>query len=149
MRLTRRMTQLVAVVLVVVCASAVSSAAAGDGRAAARSTKLATFSIPGTYVWKVPAGISTVTFDVAGASGGNVLETLPGPIINLVSQGGNGGHAKGQISVHAGEWFEIVVGGRGGTVNTSNTGGSGGFNGGGAGVNGDYGGAGGGGVWSC
>ena len=34
---------------------------------------LATFATPGTYVWKVPTGVTAVTFDVFGARGGSVL----------------------------------------------------------------------------
>src|SRR6478736_2009846 len=74
----------------------------------ARATTLATFSTPGYHAWTVPTGVTVVTFDVYGASGGGVL--------TVVSSGGSGGEAKGRFAVHAGEKFVSAVGGRGGSV---------------------------------
>lgn len=77
--------------------------------ASTAETVLATFSTHGSYSWTVPAGVKKISFDVFGASGGNVAD---GKI--LVSEGGPGGEAKGQFTVKPGEVFEVVVGGRGG-----------------------------------
>jgi hypothetical protein len=117
--------------------------AVGGARGArSTSTLLATFNVAGTYSWTVPVGITKISFDVFGASGGNVAD---GQI--LINKGGPGGEAKGHFTVKPGETFEIVVGGRGGD-NSGKTGGAGGFNGGGQGANGldvEFGGGGGGG----
>jgi hypothetical protein len=98
----------------------------------ASATTLATFTTPGTYTWKVPTGVTTVTFDVYGARGGGVNEFIGG-VLNVVSIGGPGGEAKGKFKVHGGEVFEIVVGGQGGSSTVHQTAGAAGFNGGGAG----------------
>jgi hypothetical protein len=133
MRSTLMSTQakrLLAVGVAVVCA-------AGGGAAQAQSanatvTTLATFTTPGTYVWTVPTGVTKATFDVYGARGGSVLSSSGG-IVNVVSVGGAGGEAKGRITVHGGEKFEIVVGGAGGAATLGHSNGAAGFNGGGLG----------------
>ena len=83
-------------------------AAGGASGAPTTSRTLARFSSAGTYSWTVPARVSTVTFDVFGASGGNAAN---GSI--LVSVGGAGGEAKARFAVAPGQTFEVVVGGRG------------------------------------
>jgi Glycine rich protein len=88
---------------------------------------LATFNSAGSYTWTVPSLVKRVTFDVYGASGGNVVDGS-----TLLATGGRGGEAKGQLSVKPGQVFEVVVGGRGGD-NNGYLGGPGGFNGGGVG----------------
>ncbi len=102
-------------------------------QASGAAKTLATFTTPGYYSWKVPTGITSVTFDVYGASGGNVLVVHNG-VVSVVTQGGAGGEATGRFSVHAGEVFVIAVGGHGGSVTEGmqNTG-QPGLNGGGTG----------------
>jgi hypothetical protein len=111
----------------VVVAAVVAVGAATGARQA--ETVLAMFSTHGTYSWTVPSGVRKVTFDVFGASGGNVAD---GNIV--VSVGGQGGEARGQFALKPGQTLEVVVGGRGGD-NGGSTGGGGGFNGGGSGGN--------------
>jgi len=81
----------------------------------ARATTLATFSTPGYHAWTVPTGVTAVTFDVYGASGGYVVAVHNG-VLTVVSSGGAGGEARARFAVHAGEKFVIAVGGRGGSV---------------------------------
>jgi hypothetical protein len=102
----------------------------GASGARATATVLATYGTAGTYTWKVPSGVSKVTFEVFGASGGNVAN---GSV--LLAVGGPGGEARGQLFVKPGQTFEIVVGGRGGDSHDqlggrvgSNGGGQGGDN---------------------
>jgi hypothetical protein len=105
--------RLIATALVMlICAAAGVAAMALS--ASATVTTLKTFTTPGTYVWTVPTGITAVTFDVYGARGGSVLANVGGQV-QVVSSGGAGGEAKGRFAVHAGEKFEIRVGGQGGT----------------------------------
>ena len=117
---------MVAVVVVVVGGSAGAGAATG---ARASSRQLATFTVHGSYAWTVPAGVTKVTFDVFGASGGSTTDA-GGHV--LISSGGAGGEARAQFTVKPGETFEIVVGGRGADGNSTYVIYSGGFNGGGA-----------------
>ena len=42
------------------------------------ASTLASFSMPGFHKWTVPTGITSVLFDVYGASGGDVTETNHG-----------------------------------------------------------------------
>jgi len=86
----------------------VSLAMGGAGGAGRASTVLATFDRAGFWTWKVPADVTSVNFDVFGASGGSVKD---GNV--LVARGGAGGEAKARFAVHPGDTFEIVVGGRG------------------------------------
>lgn len=112
------------------------------GRANGSVTTLKTYSVPGLYNWKVPAGVTSVTFTVYGASGGSVVS---GGV--LYALGGPGGEARASFTVKPGWKFEIAVGGQGGT-GTGSAAGGGGVNGGGAGFppgNGVFGGGGGGG----
>jgi hypothetical protein len=133
-------------VLAVVSLAVLVSVAAVVARvqtSSAAVTTLQTFSTPGAYTWTVPAGVTNVTFDVFGASGGNLLKvTRLG--MQVVSSGGAGGEAKAKFKVRAGQVFEIVVGGQGGNAVLNETVGTGGFNGGGDGSE-LYGGGGGGG----
>ena len=138
---TRRFLATGAMLLVVTAASVAAMAQS----ARATVTTLATFSNPGPYVWTVPTGVTSVTFDVFGASGGNVVAVHNG-VLTVVASGGVGGEAKGRFPVHAGERFEILVGGQGGTgtVGSTTTPIIGGFDGGGGVAVGDVAGAGGG-----
>jgi hypothetical protein len=82
------------------------------GAVAPAQTKV--FASPGTYTWKVPAGVKVATFDVYGASGGG-------------SSAGRGAHVRATIDVSKKTSLTIVVGGHGGGPEA---GGTGGFNGG-------------------
>jgi hypothetical protein len=97
----------------------------------ASATTLKTFTTPGTYTWKVPTGVTSVTFDVYGARGGGVNQFIGG-VLNVISSGGPGGEARAKFKVHAGEVFEIVVGGQGGSATVGTVNGTAGFNGGGS-----------------
>ncbi len=99
---------------------------------------LPTFEKPGAYTWTVPKGLRLVTFDVFGATGGNVAN---GKL--LVSAGGAGGEAKTTFAVTRGQTFEILVGGRGGEATSEAVAGVGGLFGGGPGGVGGGGGGGG------
>lgn len=98
------------------------------------------------YAWNAPAA-TTYTVEVWGAQGGNA--NLSGSVITY---GGKGGYAKGDIALNINQTIYIYVGGQGeGETSTAiSTVQPGGFNGGGAGYNGsstsNYRGAGGGGA---
>src|SRR2546423_754470 len=95
-------------------------AVGGASGARSTSTLLATFKTHGFYKWTVPAGVYKISFDVFGASGGNVADGLI-----LLSAGGAGGEAKAHVAVTPGQTFELAVGQRGGD-NNGITGGAGG-----------------------
>src|SRR5215212_4270477 len=82
-----------------------------------------TFEKPGTSNWTVPDGVTQVTFEVFGASGGSSAGSQPSP-------GGLGGKASATFSVTPGETLQVNLGGAG---KVNDAGGAGGFNGGGAG----------------
>jgi hypothetical protein len=119
-----------ALLLLAVCVAAVALVQGAN----ATTITLATFTKPGTYVWAVPKGVTRATFTVYGASGGWAEQRNPNHTLTTLSQGGLGGEAKATFTVHAGEKFEIAVGGQGGTgwagLNPST--GLGGANGGGS-----------------
>jgi len=100
----------------------------------------ATFNYTGSVqTFTVPSGVTSINFDVIGASGGTGY--LP------MSIGGNGGRIQGTLTVVPGQILNIYVGGFG--VNgTTLSGGAGGYNGGGTGAlySGSYAGGGGGGA---
>jgi hypothetical protein len=81
-----------------------------------------------TQTWTVPAGVTSITFDISGAGGLNV---------NYSGCEALGGRVQGTMSVTAGAVLTIVVGGKA-------TGQSGGYNGGGNGARPGAGGGGGG-----
>ncbi len=112
-------TGLVLLPMVVAAGAAGTSAASG---AAPRLTK--TFASPGKFTWKVPAGVTKVTFTVYGASGGNVTTGSP---VSLLATGGPGGVTTATVTVRPGTVFGVVVGGRGGDSHDL-TRGIGGFN---------------------
>ena len=94
-----------------------------------------TFSETGAYQsYTVPNGITSILFDLLGASGGDASGNF-----NVI--GGAGSEVTGSLSVTAGETLYIFVGGAG---KSSSALGAGGFNGGGSGF-GTFGGDGGGG----
>ena len=82
--------------------------------------------------WTVPSGVTALTFDVDGASGGFRYGSTGTP--------GKGGRVTGSLTVTPGQTLNVYVGGSGATG--SSTGAAGGFNGGGQSYN--YGGSGGG-----
>jgi hypothetical protein len=142
----RRRTRLVGTVgiaaIAAVAATSVALLTVG-GASGSTTSVVKTFGTPGTYTWKVPTGVTRVTFDVFGASGGNL--SSGGTLIVL---GGRGGEARGTFAVTPGQVFEVVVGGRGGDASesASGTGGTGGGGDGGPVLSGGGGGAGGGGA---
>jgi Glycine rich protein len=125
---SRRLGRMVLVLAFAAVAAALSLTRSDT--AGATVTTLKKFTTPGTYTWTVPTGVTNVTFDVYGAKGGDVKE----PAIFTVAVGGAGGEARGKFAVHAGEVFEIQVGGQGGAATVGVSTGTGGFNG---GVSGD------------
>jgi uncharacterized repeat protein (TIGR01451 family) len=76
--------------------------------------------------WTVPAGVSSATFDLFGAQGGDGL-IIP---FGFPRAGGMGGEAKATLAVTSGQVLEVFVGGQGASTPS---GGAGGFNGGAAG----------------
>lgn len=91
-----------------------------------------TVSFPYTgdfYTWTVPAS-TTYTLEVWGSQGGSA-----GYNGTLLSAGGKGGYAKGNIALTAASTIAIYVGGQGAGLNSTSTSAtmSGGWNGGGAG----------------
>jgi len=75
-----------------------------------------------TQTWTVPPGVTSMAFDVQGATGGSDdYSGAPNP--------GNGGRIQGTINVTPGATMYVNVGGAGGNGTVS--GGTGGFNGGG------------------
>jgi len=129
---SRRARRIVAVLVVV--AVVVAAAAAGRAQSASATVRtLKQFTVPGSYDWKVPAGVTTVTFDAFGAQGGGVIEHVGNHMIQTISTGGPGGEAKGTFKVTAGEQVRVVVGGQGGTATLGVAAATGGLNGGGAG----------------
>lgn len=75
-----------------------------------------------TQTWTVPPGVTSIAFDVQGATGGSDdYSGAPNP--------GNGGRIQGTINVTPGATMYVNVGGAGGNGTVS--GGTGGFNGGG------------------
>lgn len=85
------------------------------------------------YTWTAPAS-TTFTLEAWGAQGGNANASG-----SVITYGGKGGYAKGNISLTANQTIYIYVGGQGaGETSTAvTTVQPGGFNGGGAGYNGD------------
>jgi hypothetical protein len=84
------------------------------------ATCTTTFTYTGDYYeWEVPAGTTTVTFDVRGASGGD--GQYPG---------GNGGKVTGTLNVTGMTSLFVYVGGQGGVSTTSGVAATGGWNGG-------------------
>ena len=75
----------------------------------------------GSQTWMVPAGVTTATFDVRGAKGGDDFNA-----------GGLGGRATALLAVTPGATVTLLVGGQGGSG--SSGAGAGGFNGGAAGT---------------
>jgi len=88
------------------------------------SSCVITFAYTGdVYNWNVPAGVTTIAFDVRGGQGG---DGKSGATVN--SYGGQGGITTGNLAVSGGQLLIIRVGGSGSNGNSV----SGGFNGGGA-----------------
>lgn len=66
-----------------------------------------TFATPGTFLWEVPAGVTSLTMDCEGAGGGG------GHGQALIKGGAGGGGAYSQapaVAVTPGEMLEIIVG---------------------------------------
>ncbi|MCX7728929.1 MAG: glycine-rich protein [Bacteroidia bacterium] len=103
-----------------------------------------TFNYTGNnQTWTVPPGVTCVSVDVRGASGGNTSGPYP-------MTGGKGARITGTLAVTSGQILQINVGGQGQSVNQTgacgSSGGLGGWNGGGNGGMGDWNAAGGGGA---
>lgn len=80
------------------------------------------FTTVGSITWFVPAGISSLNFDVQGARGGrDNVTTSPNP--------GYGARVQGTLAVTTGEQLNLFVGGKG--DDGASSGATGGFNGGG------------------
>jgi hypothetical protein len=91
------------------------------------STVTCTFGYTGgAQTWTVPAGVTSATFDVQGAQGGNV-DTSPGV---SYTTGGLGGEATADLALSPGAAVTLVVGGHGGSASACGVAGAGGFNGG-------------------
>jgi hypothetical protein len=71
--------------------------------------------------WRVPEGVTSVTFDLYGAQGGSQADTTH------AAPGGLGAHLRARLSLQPGQALMIVVGGR-----PAPGSGAGGFNGGGS-----------------
>jgi len=69
-----------------------------------------TFTTPGTILWTVPSGITSISIVATGAGGGGGGATGSGPI----PAGGAGAVVTGTLSVAPGQVFNLVVGGGGG-----------------------------------
>jgi hypothetical protein len=91
--------------LVVVSAVAVSSAILASPASAAVTT--ATFSTPGSVIWRVPTGVRSIVVEASGASGGTAWSG---------QSGGLGGRTRATLPVTPGEDLLIVVGGAGGNA---------------------------------
>ncbi len=85
------------------CLAAVLAGGAWTAAPASATTQTWNTPVFGGYDWVVPAGITTATFELRGASGG-----LAGG-----SVGGKGGKAVATIAVTPGETLHINVGGAG------------------------------------
>ena len=105
MRIGLRLRQGVIVGAVGFCTLAIGASAQPQP---ARATQLARFTVVGNYKWRVPAGVTKVTFDVVGGSGGNAVD---GSV--LIARGGAGGHTRATFTVKPGRIFHIAVGGPG------------------------------------
>ena len=72
------------------------------------TTTYETFNYTGSdQTWTVPAGVSSINFELLGAGGGGATYTSFG-------NGGGGGYSKGALAVTAGQVLTIIVGQRGG-----------------------------------
>ena len=122
------------------------------------------FTVPGAYMWTVPAGVTTIQVVATGGGGGGgagspggnggvvtaTLNVSPGATLQLYVGGGGavgtnfGGAGGGSSNVNAGTANQIIAGGGGGGgVGTGGNGNGGnGGNGGGDGGNGGIGGSG-------
>ena len=81
-----------------------------------------------TAAWTVPAGVTSITFDVQGARGGNNDGGFSSAL------GGYGARVQGTLAVTPGQVLNIYIGGQGGDADFATaTPGAGGFNGGGSG----------------
>jgi len=81
-----------------------------------------TYTTPGQYTYTVPAGVTSLTVDAAGAQGGPAQSGTPGA---------PGGRVEATLTVVPGEVLTLYVGGVGSPAPV--VGGGGGYNGGGAG----------------
>ncbi|MFC4233209.1 glycine-rich protein [Parasediminibacterium paludis] len=89
-----------------------------------------TFNYTGSVqTYTVPAGVTTITVDVRGASGGVPYKNG----VSFPAGAGKGGRVVATVSVTPGEVLNIYVGGKGNDGTSSTTAGNGGFNGGGNG----------------
>src|SRR6478752_8520933 len=106
MRRRRFITRFVAAAVVAI----IALGAIGTANAAKPGTRLYMRITPGADTWTVPNGVRRATFDLLGASGGNILTGSH----SIITRGGFGGETTATLDVRPGQVFEIVVGGRGG-----------------------------------
>lgn len=69
------------------------------------------FSVPGTYSWTVPAGITSVTLSATGGGGGGGTGIGAG---SVAGHGGNGGVSSAVVPAIPGDIWTVVVGAGGG-----------------------------------
>lgn len=114
--------------MVPVPASAVSSSNPTPDCSAGTTCTITFTYIGDYYSWVVPSGVTSLTFDLRGARGGNgVFPSCTNTSVG--SAGGGGGKVTGTLSVTSGSTLYFYVGGRGEDGITMRT--TGGWNGGG------------------
>ena len=108
-------------VLIVPITIAAVAVAALSSPASSAATDSVTFSFGQNGTWQAPAGVTTVTVEVAGGGGGSVDRAG--------ITGGNGALVRASVAIQSGETLTIGVGGAGqgnGTTNDSGGGAGGG-----------------------
>ena len=88
----------------------------------------ATYNSPGTYTYAVPAGRTTLNFEIAGGGGGADFLNAQG----TTGPGGSGALIAGALAVTPGQTLTLIVGGGGQGVHKQGLGGKGFGNGGNA-----------------
>ena len=122
-------------VATLLCSIAVTTLLIVPAAASASGTVTETFSTPGTFQFTVPAGVTSVTFDVAGAQGA-ANAAVPD------ATGGLGADVQGTLAFTGSETLTLTVAGQGGQPGFTGSpapGGAGGFGGGGDGGGGVFG----------
>ncbi|MHB1537865.1 MAG: hypothetical protein ACYCYN_05065, partial [Solirubrobacteraceae bacterium] len=82
------------------------------GTARAQTTTTTTYATPGSYIFTVPAGVSSLTVTAVGAAGGACNAT----------SGGEGASGTVTVTVSSGQELAVGVGGPGGGCQFFNTG---------------------------
>ena len=78
------------------------------GTGGSGTTTLETYSTPGTYTFSVPAGVTSVTFELWGA-GGNGAGGGPCNVVTFCTGGASGGYGVTTISVVAGHNYDVSL----------------------------------------